>query len=179
MVVVGAGVANAGPRGPANFGVMEPTGIAATGCPWPDGANGFMQNVEGVQKCLPQAIPWSYELSEYGPQAGVRVVSDALAATGEVAGAAGQFTFWCQSRVGLHYRVTVQGLAPNTTYPVTAVALAPGSPTDFGTLRTDPAGNGVTGGVIQLAKGGYAIMVSVGTALAPDPADPVIGFSVL
>jgi hypothetical protein len=178
-VVIGGGIANAGPSGPASFGVMEPTGIAASGCPWPDAANGYMQNVQGVQKCLPQAIPWSYEVGEQGPQSGVRIVSDAFEATGVITGATGEFTFWCQSRVGLHYRVTVQHLAPNTVYPVWGVALAPGSPTDFGTLRTDPNGNGVTGGVITLPKAAYAFMPWVGNVLKPLDADPVIGFSVL
>jgi hypothetical protein len=171
-----AGVASAGPPGPANFGIMEPTGIADAACPWPDQANDFMQNVQGVQKCLPQAIPWSAE----NGVSGVRIVSDkVVAGPGAPSSAAvGQFTFWCQSKVGLHWRLTVQGLAPNTVYPVTAVG-SPGAPTDFGTIRTDPNGDGVSGGVVQLAPGGYMIMVSVGTALVPDPFDPEIGFSVM
>lgn len=173
------GVARAGPEGPADFGTMEPKGLAASACPWPDGANAFMEQVQGVQKCLPQAIPWSFEESPFGPQSGVRIVFDSLVPAEPGSLGSGQVTFWCQARTGLHYRITVQGLPPLSTFEVTATEVGSDVTHSLGTVRTDPSGNGVSAGVLQLPKGGYEFLVTVGSELVPDPADPVIGFSVL
>lgn len=164
-LVVPATVAGAGPSGPPNFGVVDPldhnpntfVGPFSGSCPWPD----FVLIPE-VGKCLPRAIAWS--------ENGVRVVSDPLVDSSDTE--LGQFTFWCQSRTGLRFIVTVEGLDPNTVYPITSGA--------FGTiarLRTDPNGNGVVGGSLRLEPGSYGTAVAVGTALTTRSSDP-IGFEV-
>jgi hypothetical protein len=151
-------VAVAGPPGPPSFGVMEP---ASNACPWPDFLNPVL-DAGGVGKCLPASIAWS--------ENGVRVVTDPLVGTG---GAAGWVTFWCQSTMGFRFSVGAVGLAPTTTYAVTA--------TGFGTiaaLHTDANGGGVVGGIVKLPPGGYDVAVSVGSALA-SPASDLVGFEVL
>lgn len=168
-VVMQAGIASAGPPGPPAFGVMEP---ASNACPWPDFLNDYMQNVQGVQKCLPASIAWA------SAEGGVRIVSDALEATGDIPGATGQVTFWCQSKVGLHFIVTVQGLAPAATYSVTGHVMGSSTVLDFGTVRTDRSGNGIIGGVIALPPGEYDVHVFVGNVLEPASSDPDVEFVV-
>lgn len=164
-LVAPAAVAGAGPSGPPDFGVVDPldnnpttvVGPFSGSCPWPN----FVV-LEDVGKCLPSAIAWSED--------GVRTVSDPLVDSSNVV--MGHFTFWCQSRTGLRFIVTVEGLDPNTVYTVTAAA--------FGTLaqlRTDPNGNGVVGGTLRLDPGSYETSISVGTALSTRSSDP-IGFEV-
>lgn len=154
--------ATAGPPGPPAFGPSDGSTMetANDACPWPDFLNGVLWQA-GARKCLPTAIPWSVD--------GVRIVTDPLVGTG---GAQGWITFWCQSRVGLHYIVTAVGLAPNTSYPVTATELG-----TLGTLHTDANGNGVVGGQVPLDPGGYEVLVSVGSVLT-SPAGDDVGFEV-
>lgn len=163
------GPAGAGPFGPPNFGVMEP---ASDACPWPDFLNGYMQTVQGVQKCLPGSIAWA------SAEGGVRIVSDTLDATGVIPGATGQVTFWCQSKVGLRFIITVQGLAATTSYETTGQVMGSATVIDFGTIRTDMNGRGIVAGVIPLAAGEYDVHVFVGNVLQPDAGDPDIGFVV-
>lgn len=49
--------------------------------------------------------------------------------------------------------MTVQALEPLTAYPVIAHDVTSDATLDLGTVRTDPHGNGVIGGVIPLPKG--------------------------
>lgn len=163
------GPAGAGPSRPPSFGVMEP---ASDACPWPGFLNGYMENVQGVQKCLPGSIAWA------SAEGGVRIVSDSLDATGVMPGAAGQITFWCQSKVGLRFMITVQGLAAWTSYEATGHVMGSGTMLEFGTIRTDRNGNGIVAGVVPLAAGEYDVHVFVGNVLEPDASDPDVGFVV-
>lgn len=167
LIPVTALVAIAGPGSAPGFGVVDPlrnnpnthVGPFTGSCPWPDSVDAFLPEVE---KCLPAAIPWTTD--------GVRIVSDPMVG---VNGGHGTFTFWCQSRVGLRYILTVHGLEPSTVYHVTAEGYG-----HIGMVRTDPSGGGRTGGVVQLAKGGYDWVVWVGDVLRSAPGDD-IGFEVL
>ncbi len=185
IVVVGALImvaapASAAPPGPPDYGVVEPSGIADKGCPWPDAANESPDHAD-AQKCLPTSIPWSGN-DHGGVTYGVRIISDEL--TGAVG--TGQVTFRCQSRVGLQYKVTVQGLAPRTEYSVEALHL-PSTPHTLGTFTTDPSGNGILNGTLDLEGGGYGFLIFVKDAsgatvlsLANEGAAPgVIGLAVL
>ena len=171
-VIWTAGVAGAGPPGEPNFGTVDPLdhnpntffqppgGPVFTGsCPWPNAVDAFLPE---VGKCLPASVAWSTD--------GVRIVSDPLVDASDTV--MGQFTFWCQSRTGLRFIVTVQGLEPNSVYPVTADAWG-----TIATLRTDPRGNGVVGGSVRLDPGAYDVSISVGTVLQTRVSDP-IGFEV-
>lgn len=175
-VSAATGVAAAsGPTKPPSFGVMDPldhnpTTVAPGGftgsCPWPNPVDAFLPE---VQKCLPAAIAWAED--------GVRIVSDPLQAT-ETGSGSGAFTFWCQSRVGLHFMVTVQGLAPNTSYAVHATDMHGPGTSELGTIHTDATGSGGITGIVRLAPGGYEWAIHVGTALETVPGDE-IGFEVL
>lgn len=172
VLLVTTSIATAGPSGSPSFGVMDPLdanpttyfqppqGPVFTGsCPWPNVVDAALPE---VGKCLPTAIAWSGD--------GVRIVSDPLVDASDVV--SGQFTFWCQARMGLRFIVTVQGLEPNTVYPVTSDLFG-----TIATLRTDPHGNGVVGGIVALEPGGYDTTIAIGTALATRADDP-IGFEV-
>jgi hypothetical protein len=172
VLLVVSSVATAGPSGSPNFGVTDPLdanpttysqppqGPVFTGsCPWPNVVDAALPE---VGKCLPTNIAWSED--------GVRVVSDPLVDAGDVV--RGQFTFWCQARMGLRFLVTVQGLDPSTVYPVTSDLFG-----TIATLRTDRDGNGVVGGIVALEPGGYETTIAVGTALTTRADDP-IGFEV-
>lgn len=178
LLVPLAGAASAaGPDNPPNFGVVDPLDANPTterpggftgSCPWPNVVDQFLPEVE---KCLPSAIGWAPD--------GVRIVSDPLIATSTGGSATGAFTFWCQSRVGLHFMVTAQGLTPSTTYTVHAFDLLAGTPIGtIATIRTDQDGNGGATGVVRLSPGGYDWAIHVGTALQTVPGDE-IGFEVM
>jgi hypothetical protein len=150
---------------PNEFGVMDPT----NSCPWPDELDPVLQ-AAGVQKCLPTSIKWT------GGE-GVRIVTDQLIGSGS---ATGSVTFWCETPNSLRFKVSASGLAPNSTYAVTASGLyqsfATGaiSAVDLGTvalLHTNANGSGVVGGSVQLTSGGYELDIHVGSALHSDPAD--------
>jgi hypothetical protein len=181
MVLIVAAPALAAPSGPPNYGVMEPRGISDKGCPWPDEENDDPIHAD-AQKCLPQNIPWSVTEHEGVTSSGVRIISDDL--VGEALPAAtGQVTFRCQSRVGLEYKVTAQGLEERTSYTVVALQFGAG-PVTLGTFTSDTRGNGILNGVLHLPKGGYGFMFSVvdgngATVLVMDPIDPVVGIAVL
>jgi hypothetical protein len=174
-IVVLPAMVLAGPGGEPDFGTTDPLdanpntyfspapGVVFTGsCPWPNSIDQFLPE---VGKCLPTAVAWSTD--------GVRIVSDPLAGEGT-----GQFTFWCQTRTGLRFIVTVQGLTPMTTYSVTAHDLiADEHVGTIATLRTDAQGNGVVGGTVGLEPGGYDWEIHVGTVLHTLATDP-IGFEV-
>ncbi|HEU5085029.1 MAG TPA: hypothetical protein VFU14_16930 [Acidimicrobiales bacterium] len=155
-----AAPASAAPPGPPDYGVVEPSGISDKGCPWPDVVNEEPEHAD-AQKCLPQSIPWSGNFHPEDallPTYGVRIISDALTGTTGT----GQFTFRCQSRVGLQYKVTVQGLTPRTEYTVEVLHLGPQPMTHvLGTFTTDQSGNGILNGILQLDGGGYGFLVFV------------------
>jgi hypothetical protein len=97
--------------------------------------------------------------------------------------ATGQVTFRCQSRVGLQYKVTAQGLDPKTPYTVMALQLGPMTSITLGAFATDTRGNGILNGTLHLPKGGYGFMFFVLDGGVPvlvmDPSDPVVGIAVL
>lgn len=166
LVLASATTALAGPGSSPSFGVVDPldsnpntvAGPFSGSCPWPNAVDAFLPEVE---KCLPKSVGWA--------ENGVRIVSDPLVGTG---GAWGAFTFWCQSKTGLHYLVTVHGLQPNSTYMIHSPQGG-----HIGTLRTDPKGDGVAGGVMSLPPGDYEWDVHVGSALST-LANDAIGFEV-
>lgn len=181
---VAAAPASAAPPGPPDYGVVEPSGIADKACPWPDGANESPDHAD-AQKCLPTNIPWSgnfHPPDAAEPTYGVRIISDTL--TGSMG--TGQVTFRCQSRVGLQYKVTAQGLTPRTEYTVEVLQFGFGSRT-LGTFTTDRSGNGILNGTLHLDGGGYGFLFFVKDAggatvlwLADEGADAgVVGISVL
>lgn len=171
------GVASAGgPETPPDFGVVDPLDANPTtahhgftgSCPWPNVVDQYLPEVE---KCLPTAIGWSED--------GVRIVSDPLVATSTGGSATGHFTFWCQSRVGLHFMVTVQGLTPSTPYAVHAIDVISGAPIGtIATIRTDRDGNGGATSVVRLGPGEYEWAIHIGSALQTKTGDE-IGFEVM
>lgn len=180
--ILAATAASAAPKGPPDYGVVEPTGIADKGCPWPDAQNDDPIHAD-AQKCLPQSIPWSETEHDGVTSSGVRIITDDLVGTPAMSGATGQVTFRCQSRVGLQYKVTAQGLTAQGTYTVVAFQLGAG-PTTLGTFTADARGNGILNGTLHLPKGGYGfaftVLDSSDTAvLVMDPVDPVVGIAVL
>ena len=176
-ILIGGVALAAGPTRAPDFGVVDPLDANPTtarpggftgSCPWPNGVDQFLPEVE---KCLPAAIGWSED--------GVRIVSDPLVATSTGGSATGAFTFWCQSRVGLRFMVTVQGLAPFTTYSVQAFDVATSSAVGtIATIQTDKDGNGGATGVVHLDPGGYDWAIRVGTVLETVAGDE-IGFEVM
>lgn len=160
FIVAPAGSASADPPGPPDYGVVEPKGIADKGCPWPDEHNELEMHAD-AQKCLPASIPWSGNEHDGVVSYGVRIISDNLVdGTNTVKG---QVTFRCQSRVGLQYKVTVQGLQPRTDYSVEALQFGYG-PRPLGTLTTDKAGDGILNGTLHLEGGGYGFLIFVNDA---------------
>ncbi|MDP2727071.1 MAG: hypothetical protein Q8P59_05970 [Dehalococcoidia bacterium] len=153
--VVAAPVASAAT--PPNFGVMNP---GQPDCPWPTYLDPIMQ-AAGVGKCLPQNIPWTAPLE---PGSGIRIVTDQLLGKD---GASGWVNFFCESKVGFKFIIGVSGLAPNTSYPITATGLG-----TIATINTDSRGRGEVGGVVPLAPGFYDLSISVGSVLQSGPSDP-------
>jgi hypothetical protein len=183
LSLLAASVAIAAPGGPPDYGVMEPRGLADKGCPWPTAENDDPIHAD-AQKCLPQSIPWSEVEHEGVISSGVRIISDGMIGTTALPDATGQVTFRCQSRVGLQYKVTAQGLTARTTYTVMALQLGPApSPIVLGAFTTDTRGNGILNGTLHLPKGGYGFMFFVLDGDVPvlvmDPSDPVVGIAVL
>lgn len=173
----------AAPSGPPDYGVMEPSGLADKGCPWPTEHNDDPMHAD-AQKCLPQSIPWSETTHDGVTSSGVRIITDSLVGTAALPDATGQVTFRCQSRVGLQYKVTAQGLTPGETYHVSPIQFGSVDPVHLGSFAADPNGNGILNGTLHLPKGGYgfAFMVfdsSGAPVLVMDPADPVVGIAVL
>jgi hypothetical protein len=183
LSLLAASAAIAAPGGPPDYGVMEPRGLADKGCPWPTAENDDPIHAD-AQKCLPQSIPWSEVEHEGVISSGVRIISDGMVGTPAMPDATGQVTFRCQSRVGLQYKVTAQGLTARTSYTVMALQLGPvPSPIALGGFTTDTRGNGILNGTLHLPKGGYGFMFFVFDGDVPvlvmDPSDPVVGIAVL
>lgn len=135
LTLAGAGIASAGPRGPAPYGVQNPQGLDE--CWHPDPV-----------KCFTTGWADGHE---------VHIVADPI----EVVGTAietGTVTFWCQSNIGFKYQIWVSALDPQSTYTVTTVG---SFVTTLGTFRTDPAGYGVLNGVLTLDPGEYFLILQV------------------
>lgn len=159
LVAVPTG-AFAAPSAPPDYGVMNPTDE----CPWPGWLDPVLE-AAGVQKCLPTEIAWT-------DGDGIRIVTDPLVGSGS---AWGSVTFWCETKTGFQFQVLAGGLAPTTSYAVTATD---GSTTfDLATLLTDASGAGKVGGVYLLPPGLYGWTVQVGSELA-SPATDKAGFVV-
>jgi hypothetical protein len=183
LSLTAASVAVAAPSGPPDYGVVEPRGLADSGCPWPTEENDDPIH-DDAQKCLPQSIPWSQVEHDGVVESGIRIISDGMVGTAALPEATGQVTFRCQSRVGLQYQVTAQGLAAKASYTVVALQLGPvPAPVTLGGFTSDTRGYGILNGTLHLPKGGYGFMVFVLDGDVPvlemDPSDPVVGIAVL
>jgi hypothetical protein len=132
VTLLGSGVASAGPRSPANYGVQNPQQLP--NCWHPDPV-----------KCF--STGWSS-----GEE--VHVVADPFEGEDGI----GVVTFWCQSNIGFKYQIWVADLEPGSHYTVTTVGTFS---TTLGTFRTDPAGYGGLNGVRKLAPGGYYLVLQI------------------
>lgn len=128
--------AAAGDATPADYGRQNPTGLE--GCPPATGV------YDGIEKCFP--VGWGIGF--------VHVVTDPIATNGWV-------TFWCQSQVGLQYRVGLFDLQPRTNYEIWVGP--PGHPSHYylGTVHTDRDGKGTVAGVLPLPEGHYYFLTYV------------------
>lgn len=131
MALTSSGMASAGARAPADYGVQNPQGLEH--CWHPDPV-----------KCI--TTGWAS-----GDE--VHIVADPFTGAGT-----GMVTFWCQSIVGFKYQIWVADLDPRTTYTVTSIG---SFATTLGSFRTDPAGYGTLNGVLKLPPGGYFLILQI------------------
>lgn len=136
LMLAGSAVA-----GPPDYGVKNPT----------DNQFGPCANESRLVKCLPDQIPFT--------ESGIHIVN--LPMAGPVG--AGQITFWCQDQVGFKYFISVEGLAANSTYTVTAVDQNDEEYV-LGVIHTNANGEGQLNGILRLEIGLYHLAITVSDA---------------
>ena len=156
MLLVGTGIAGAGPKAPPDYG---------------DSAG--QQNPQGLAHCW---HPDPVKCFTTGWAAGeeVHIVADPLVGDGT-----GTVIFWCQSNIGFKYQISVAGLDGSAWYTVTTTGSFVRT---LGSFRTDPNGYGVLNGLVKLDPGEYHLILEVrdssGTIVLQSPANDPQGFGV-